>query len=109
LTDERLAATEFQKIYLEHLQREILLSCLELRCAELEELKCAFEKSKLSLDVSKLYQIGQILENYSAIAVKWRDELASESERLQTELDAFQLPVLEAHEDHSEIEKEIAA
>jgi len=109
VTDERLAIREFQSIYLEHLQREILLTCLERRCAELEDLKCAFEKSKLTLDATKLYQIGQILENHTAIAVKWRDELASETERFQAELDIFQLPVSESCEEHSEIEKEIAA
>lgn len=72
-------------------------------------MKCAFEKSKLTLDATKLYQIGQILENHTAIAVKWREELASEAERFQTELDIFQLPVSEGCEEHSEIEKEIAA
>ena len=111
LSDERLADEDFQALYLEHLQRVILLKCLESRCAELDELNQAFDHAKLTMDATRLYQVGQILENHSAIAFKWRNELAAETDHLKIELEIFQLAkTLDNCEiDNSEIENEITA
>lgn len=88
---ENFKIEDFQncEILQDKIKAEMVRYCLEKRLIELNNCTDEFNKSKKTLDDTKIYQISAVFKSHEVICEKWHEELSKNIARLDSDLKAF--------------------